>query len=168
MAYRLTTKSSDGSKISTNSEPIFELWDRIGKEMQADENNWTETLRAMRVKMAHPDDGHVKRDADEPWVSPAYPSFNDSPKVGDLIALGCPAEDSHYEPSRESEYEKPRQMRAVRKPESAYWGYRICKVTKIENKWGNVRYYYEDTRMRVPNRAPRLTWIQKLILRARY
>lgn len=47
---------------------------------------WINILREDGFKMAHPDDGWVDRK--DNILNPAYPQFDDSPEVGDLIMLG--------------------------------------------------------------------------------
>jgi hypothetical protein len=59
----------------------------IDQDMNRQEREWVEHLRARGVKAAHPDDGWVDRQKNT--VQFAYPHFNDRPSVGDVIALGC-------------------------------------------------------------------------------
>lgn len=64
------------------------LWHRVCDDMDREEREWIESLRAQGVKAAHPDDGWVDRERNA--VTFTYPQFNDGAGVGDLIALGWP------------------------------------------------------------------------------
>lgn len=62
----------------------------ISAELDAKEQRWIADLRSIGIKLAHPDDGHVRRkDSDIcDFLEPCYPQFDDDPKPGDKIALG--------------------------------------------------------------------------------
>lgn len=63
---------------------------RICREADQAERDWVSVLRSEGVKLAHPDDGWVKRAAILPYFHPRYPRFNDGLAVGDVAALGRP------------------------------------------------------------------------------
>ena len=139
--------SRDGLMSSADPKAV-DLWESITADNESAERNWTEILRSAGVKLAHPDDGWVERDRNTFSLS-WYPAFNDNPQVGDLIAFGSPPQTNHYRP-RDG------------KPESAHDGYRICRVTKVDDRSGVlariVTYHYEDTGARMPARARRKWW----------
>lgn len=80
-AYHKLIGLARGSKEFVNS------WNNHAQSNHEMEVKWIAAMRSMGVKLAHPDDGWVKRS--ESIVSPCYPQFDDQPQVGDLIALGC-------------------------------------------------------------------------------
>lgn len=73
---------------------LVEQMKQAANEMRAKELRWIADLRAIGIKAAHPDDGHVNRtrSANHDFVSFCYPRFDDGVREGDLIALGWPDE----------------------------------------------------------------------------
>lgn len=161
--------SSDGL-LSSNDPKMVTLWEDIGARMAAENASWTDTLRAMGVKLAHPDDGWVHRGRNHFRLS-WYPQFDDQPEVGDLIAFGCPPGRSygvdHYVPNGDHErrWKGDWSLTADERPESACQGYRICRVTKVERRASILGYSqefeYEDTGERVPPVPPKRRWWQR-------
>lgn len=158
--------SRDGLMSSADPKAV-DLWESITADHESAERSWTEILRAAGVKLAHPDDGWVKRDRNTFNLS-WYPRFNDNPQVGDLIAFGTPPDGEHYRSwhdvwrGRKDDYAR-QQMRGLEgQPESAAEGYRICRVIKVDDRSGVlgriVTYHYEDTGARMPARARRKWW----------
>lgn len=80
-------KSRDGLASSADPAAIA-LWDEITARHASEQTASSEQLRALGVKMEHPDDGWVNRDRNS--ILPAYPRFDLRPEAGDLIALGWP------------------------------------------------------------------------------
>ncbi len=86
------------SRYAATGQPqAVARWNLICAEADRLEAEWVAWLRAGGIKAAHPDDGWVKRNTDQPTdgsrrdlVQFAYPQFNDNPARGDLIALGWP------------------------------------------------------------------------------
>ena len=160
--------SKDGLLSSTDPKAV-DLWESITAEQERAERTWTEILRAAGVKLAHPDDGWVKRDRGTFGLS-WYACFNDNPQVGDLIAFGTPPRDGveHYRSRRDvwrgrkDDYARERMRRLEGQPESAADGYRICRVTEVDDRSGIlgriVTYHYEDTGARMPARQPKKWW----------
>lgn len=153
-------RSSDGLMESSDPAAVA-LWESIGARMEDDKRNWTQRLRDAGIKLAHPDDGWVNRDRNTFSLS-WYAQFNDSPQVGDLVAFGTPPDGDHYEPRRSASDQHRRteyHKRPINLPESANSGYRVCRVTAVEDRTGilgrHVTYAYEDTGMRLPPQAPR-------------
>jgi hypothetical protein len=151
--------STDGLMSSSTPEGAA-LWDSIVAKHEGAKKNWTQILREMGVKLAHPDDGWVKRGRNTFSLS-WYPQFDDRPEVGDLIAFGCPPRFEHYRRTRSMD-DKYRNVaydsRPATEPESAIDGYRICRVTAVERRHSILGYLqhseYEDTGVRVPPAAP--------------
>lgn len=142
--------SRDG--LCTSADPsAVALWDDICARQAERKSDWTTRLRDVGVKLAHPDDGWVHRDADPPYLNVSwYPQFNDNPQVGDLMALGCPPRDEHYRPA----FSKTG-------VEYAFDGYRVVRVLDVKRNapggpipWTEL--YFEDTGVRLPPAAPRL------------
>lgn len=118
-------RSKDDLMSSSDPEAVA-LWEGIVDARNNEVASWTQRLRAMGVKLAHPDDGWVRRDAPEPYLSLSwYPQFNDDPQEGDYMALGWPS--GHY---------------------------RLVRVTRVEQRWGLTHYYYKDADLRVPPAPP--------------
>lgn len=141
--------SRDGHCSSVDPSAVA-LWDDIGDRMEADKRGWTEVLRGMGVKLAHPDDGWVHRDAPEPYLSLSwYPQFNDEPKEGDLIALGSAHHYGTYAGDRRDKWRRNRGH-----GERICWRYRLVRVTRVDDHTGilgrHVSYYFEDTGVRLP------------------
>lgn len=130
--------SSDGLLSSSDPNAIV-LWEGIIAKQASETARWTELLRGLGVKLAHPDDG---------WVDPTrqarlrlswYPQFNDHPEVGDLIALGWPRT-----------------------------GYRLVEVTAIDHTPGRMVYGtwfddvyvfdFNDTGRRLPEPPRKSLW----------
>ena len=136
-------KSQDGLFSSQDPEAVA-LWESITLRQENDKAQWTKTLRDLGVKLAHPDDGWVTRDTNEPYLTLSwYPQFNDQPQVGDLIALGY-----GYGPHWAGNF-----------------NYRICRVTKVETGGTWIPYtklFFEDTGARLPPLPPRKRcWTRK-------
>lgn len=130
--------------------------------MEAAEGDWTAKLRAMGIKLAHPDDGWVNRERSRFSLS-WYPQYDDKPEVGDLIAFGCP-------PWRGGEHYIPRYSEKSG-IEYAGDGYRICRVTKVDRRTtilGRLEdFEYEDTGVRVPPPKPEpVSWLRRLFRRS--
>lgn len=155
--------SSDG--LMSSSDPAaVELWESIGARMANDEATWTEILRVRGVKLAHPDDGWVKRDRNRFHLS-WYPQFDDHPEIGDLIAFGKPPSGDHYRSwhdvwrGRRDQYAREQMKRLDGQPESSADGYRICRVVNVNRTQTilahglNTEVEYEDTGERMPARA---------------
>lgn len=87
----MTYRSSDGLCWSSDPKAVA-LWNSIAARHANEQAAASSQLRALGVKLEHPDDGWVNRDQNS--VSPCYPRFDLNPKPGDLIALGWP--DSGY------------------------------------------------------------------------
>lgn len=87
----MTYRSKDGLCWSSDPAAVA-TWDSIATRHASEQATASRRLRALGVKLEHPDDGWVNRDEDS--VSPCYPRFDLSPGTGDLIALGWP--DSGY------------------------------------------------------------------------
>ena len=68
---------------------LMKDFDALALEQKIDRQKWINLLRSLGIKAAHPDDGWVNRE--ENSIRFAYPSFNDHPRVGDLIVLGSPS-----------------------------------------------------------------------------
>lgn len=152
-------RSKDGLLTSSSPEGAA-LWDSITERHENSKQGWTARLREMGVKLAHPDDGWVKRDQNKFSLS-WYPQFDDRPEVGDLVAFGCPPRGEHYRRTRsmDDKYQNwAYDDRPVTEPESAIEGYRICRVTAVERRRSILGYFqdfeYEDTGIRVPPPAP--------------
>lgn len=167
--------SSDGLMSSADPQAVA-LWESIGARMEDDKRNWTQRLRDAGIKLAHPDDGWVNRERNTFSLS-WYAQFNDSPEVGDLIAFGKPPEGEHYRSwhdvwrGRKDAYAREQMERLEDQPESAADGYRVCRVTEVEDRGGilggrRVAYSYEDTGVRLPPRAPRPSLTKRLLRRA--
>ena len=161
--------SSDGLMSSADPNAVA-LWEDIGARMENDKATWTERLRAMGVKLAHPDDGWVDRKRNRfSWSW--YPQFDDRPEVGDLVAFGCPPGRSygvdHYVPhgDHKRRWRGDFSLSADDLPEAACQGYRICRVTEVERRASILGYMqslkYEDTGLRVPSIPPRRRWWQR-------
>jgi hypothetical protein len=153
--------SRDGLCTSADASAVA-LWDSIGDRMASEKRGWTETLRGMGVKLAHPDDGWVKRDAVPPFLSLSwYPQFNDEPQEGDLIALGSP---HHYGTYPGDKRERWRRIHG--RGERICWRYRLVRVTRVHDHTGIlgrfVEYYFEDTGIRLP---PEPTFRERLRMR---
>lgn len=147
-------RSRDGLCSSIDSAAVA-LWDSIGAQMDADKRSWTETLRAMGVKLAHPDDGWVKRDAPEPYLSLSwYPQFNDEPQAGDLIALGAAYHYGDYDGDRKRNWRRASRDGRKGGGERICWRYRLVRVTRVNDRTGIlgrfVEYYFQDTGIRLP------------------
>lgn len=80
-------KSNDGL-VSSPSASVVATYNDIGRRMAAEQEQATTELIARGVKMEHPDDGWVDRQANT--LQPCYPRFDHKPQAGDLIALGWP------------------------------------------------------------------------------
>ena len=138
--------SSDGLLSSDDPKTIV-LWEDIVSRQENAKTDWTTRLRAMGVKLAHPDDGWVNRERCTFALS-WYPQFDDHPEEGDLIAFGSPPYREHYV------------LRYSEKSGEEYAGdgYRICRVTKVTRRHSILGYFqdfeYEDTGDRVPARKP--------------
>lgn len=132
--------------MSSSDPEAVALWEKICADQENAKGDWTGRLRAAGVKLAHPDDGWVKRDRNSFSLS-WYPQFDDHPEEGDLIAFGRPPQGEQY-------------YRAGPNPgpECAYEGYRICRVTKVVRRTSILGYFqdfaYEDTGVRLPPRRP--------------
>ena len=63
-------------------------WINICGEFDKREREWISMLRERGFKASHPNDGHVDRNKN--LIHFAYPHFNDSASVGDLVMLGQP------------------------------------------------------------------------------
>ena len=87
MPSQSTSRLSTGSVVSGHAEHVARAV-AIDRDMVQQEREWIADLRARGVKAAHPDDGWVDRDRNRLHL--AYPQFNDSLLVGDLLALGWP------------------------------------------------------------------------------
>lgn len=156
--------SSDGLMRSSDPDAVV-LWESIVARAEFAKMSWTDILRARGVKLAHPDDGWVKRDQGKFSLS-WYPQFDDRPEVGDLIAFGRPPDGEHYQSwhdvwrGRKDRYAREQMERLAGQPESSADGYRICRVTEVERRRGILgggtltAYTYEDTGERMPPRAP--------------
>jgi hypothetical protein len=85
-------KSQDGlvKGNSPSGDEFVKVYDAVCVEHNEKERQCIAFLRHIGVKMAHPDDGWVNREKN--ILNPCYPSFNDNPKVGDLIYLGWPTD----------------------------------------------------------------------------
>lgn len=168
-------RSKDGWLISSDPEAVAR-WDAIAARQESEKRDWTEILREMGVKFAHPDDGWVDRNADGSgrvtlsW----YPQFNDEPKVGDLMAIGTPPDGSygvdHYVPRGDHKVRWKGDFRVKDdEVESACQGYRIVRVTEVDDTYGilgrHVRWDYEDTGIRVPPVPPRRRWWRRIFSR---
>lgn len=79
--------SRDGL-MSSNDPARVADWEAICDRQNQEQLSASEALRAMGVKLEHPDDGWVDREKNS--ITPSYPRFNSRPEVGDLIALGWP------------------------------------------------------------------------------
>lgn len=155
-------RSSDGLMESADPSAIA-LWESIGARMEDDKRTWTQRLREAGIKLAHPDDGWVNRERNTFTLS-WYAQFNNTPDVGDLIAFGTPPGGAHYQSwhdvwrGRKDAYAREQMGRLKDQPESSARGYRICRVTEVDDRGGilgrRVTYSYEDTGTRVPPRAP--------------
>lgn len=98
---------SEDGLLSSSDPNAVALWNDIGRRMEAEGATMTERLRAIGVKLAHPDDGwnhrpghHTNCRQCQEGVAPSftlswYPLFNDRPEVGDLIAFGQPWEERY-------------------------------------------------------------------------
>lgn len=84
---KITHRFRDGSTVRGDREHVARVV-AIEENMRRQERNSVAELRAQGVKAAHPDDGWVNRERNT--VRLEYPTFNDRPQVGDLIALGWP------------------------------------------------------------------------------
>lgn len=159
--------SSDGLMSSSDPNAVA-LWEDIAARRESQKMSWTEILRAMGVKYAHPDDGWVTRERGKHSRS-WYPQFDDRPEVGDLIAFGCAPDSEHYR-SWFDVYNQRRFRKSRGRDRKTYEhyrdgaevacnGYRICRVTAVERSSGRLGYHqdfeYEDTGQRVPPRAPK-------------
>lgn len=80
-------RSKDGLAQSNDSAHI-DAWNAVQATSAIRQREASAALLAMGVKMEHPDDGWVDRQKNA--ITPCYPQFDLSPKVGDLIALGWP------------------------------------------------------------------------------
>lgn len=155
--------TSDDGRMRSSDPSAVALWDSIGNRMANDKRTWTDILRSLGVKYAHPDDGWVNRDRNTHTRS-WYPQFDDRPEVGDLIAFGSPPGGEHYRSwhdvwrGRKDRYAREQMDRLEGKPESSADGYRICRVTEVERRHGILGYHqsfaYEDTDERLPPRKP--------------
>lgn len=142
-------RSQDGLMSSPDPAAV-EAWDRIGREMTNARTAWTERLRTIGVKLAHPDDGWVHEPGrgytpnnHDKWLSPSwYAQFDDGPQEGDLIALGWP--DTGY---------RIVQCIEVRRRPTVLGGESVC-------------YYYEDTGQRLPE-PPKRSIIQRILAGAK-
>lgn len=106
------------------------IWRNICDDHEKLKQKAVQDLRALGVKLAHPDDGWVKRELDGSGeVSPAYPLFDDGPKVGDLIALGHPDAATKI-------------MVGIDSVPYAFTGYRLVKVTETGFRAGYVLPQY--------------------------
>ena len=136
-------RSRDGWFSSSDPKAVAE-WDAIGDRMATDVAGWTAVLRGMGVKLAHPDDGWVTSTTKRPSPEPRgdgyltlswYAQFNDSPREGDLIALGY-GYGKHW---------------------AGDYNYRLVRVTQVEERIGPVsggrivKYHFEDTGRTVPD-----------------
>lgn len=143
-------QSSDPNIVSTTPEGAMLL-----EKILADERNrsqdWQTRLRAVGVKLEHPDDGWVDRERCTFSLS-WYAKFNDNPHVGDLIAFGRPPRGEF------SIYHDDDPVRAM------WEGYRIVRVTQTDvsdedhERWPTIkaqRFWYEDTGMRMPPLKPK-------------
>lgn len=158
--------SRDGLMSSADPDAVA-LWEDICSRSDAAESDWTARLRAAGVKLAHPDDGWVKRDRNQFSLS-WYARFDDHPEVGDLIAFGSPPDGEHYRSwhdvwrGRKDDYAREQMKRLKDQPESSADGYRICRVTKVERRHGilgcHQSFEYEDTGVRMPPRRPVRRW----------
>lgn len=136
-----------GLMRSTDPKAI-ELWDRICTEYDNAQDRARAYLRSIGVKLAHPDDGWVKRrpDGSGSFHRSWYPLFDDRPEVGDLIAFGSPPEGEHYRSwhdvwrGRKDSYAREQMKRLKGQPESSANGYRICRVTKVERRASVLGY----------------------------
>lgn len=164
--------TSEDGLLKSNDASAVSLWDDIGRRMADEKASWTEILRGMGVKLAHPDDGWVRRDSNHFSLS-WYAQFDDRPEVGDLIAFGKPTDGEHYRSwhdvwtGRTDTYAREQMGQLAGKPESAADGYRICRVTSVERRHGILGYHqgfeYEDTGVRVPPRKPvSAPWFRRL------
>lgn len=79
--------SRDGLLRSNDPARIAD-WEAICDKQNHAQMTSSEALRALGVKMEHPDDGWVDREQNS--IRPSYPRFDLRPAVGDLIALGWP------------------------------------------------------------------------------
>ena len=147
-------RSRDGL-LSSSDPAAVAAWNESLDRQESAGNHWRRVLRAMGVKYAHPDDGWVKRDAPEPYATVSwYPLFDDHPEVGDLMAFGSAYDVPDHYRAWSDVYETYRDH-----PEVACDGFRIVRCTRVESEGGGMlvpyaRYYYEDTGIRVPDRAP--------------
>jgi hypothetical protein len=153
--------SRDGLCTSADASAVA-LWDSIGDRMASEQRDWIKTLRGMGVKLAHPDDGWVKREAPEPFLSLSwYPQFNDEPQEGDLIALGASHHCGTYAGDKGGKWRRNRGRGA-----RIGWQYRLVRVVRVNDHAGIlgrfVDYYFEDTGVRLP---PEPTLRERLRLR---
>lgn len=72
---------------------VLETWNRIGRDMSDQQEEWVKMLRGKGFKAAHPNDGWHDREKRKIFL--AYPQFDDGVRVGDKIALGYPWEASY-------------------------------------------------------------------------
>lgn len=166
--------SSDGLLSSSDPKAIV-LWEGIVARQENAKADWTSRLRAMGVKLAHPDDGWVNRERCTFHLS-WYAQFDDRPEVGDLIAFGTPPRPTRWDP--EGRYYEPSRVwdgrtygRAIAVPEHAMSGYRICRVVTVTRRSSILGYFqdftYEDTGDRVPARKPApVSWFRRLFRRS--
>lgn len=164
--------SSDGLMRSADPRAVA-LWEDITARAEFAEMSWTEILRARGVKLAHPDDGWVKREQSRFHLS-WYPQFDDRPEVGDLIAFGKAPDREHYQSwhdvwrGRTDQYAREQMERLTGRPESAASGYRICRVVSVTRRPTilahglNTDIEYVDTGERMPPRKPtRWQWVRE-------
>jgi hypothetical protein len=76
------------SDIRGTTPQAREVIARVNAKMASEATGARTVLLGLGVKLAHPDDGWVKRDRNT--FCPSYPLFNQRPEVGDLIAFGQP------------------------------------------------------------------------------
>lgn len=77
-------RSRDG--LCSSLDPtVIHLWESICDRQSAEQVTATDRLRALGVKLEHPDDGWVNREQN--YIRPCYPRFNLRPDEG---ALGWP------------------------------------------------------------------------------
>jgi hypothetical protein len=137
----MTRYTSTDGLMSSSDPAAVALWESITADMRSEQQAWTALLRGLGVKLAHPDDGWVhNRGQEHEYLSVSwYPAFNDDPQVGDLIALGA----AHN---------------------LGDWKYRLARVTHIERGTGLipwVHYHYADTGQRLPEPAPKRSWLRR-------
>lgn len=151
--------SRDGLMSSSDPAAVA-LWEDIVAKQEGAKADWTSRLRAAGVKLAHPDDGWVKRNANPPFLNISwYPQFNDQPQVGDLMALGRPPRGEHYVPDFTKDG-----------VEYARDGYRIVRVIEVKRSplGGPIpwqEFYFEDTGVRLPPAAPRPSLLRRVLRR---